>query len=166
MDLFVNATPVTDPDLALAANLLPALRGCKAAFDHEMPGKCLAGYCAVHGLARIPGTSMYYPQVRVTLILPTGASHSLTCEAPTRPFKAPFVTRITTTTTLLPSTLRAVHTRTLHSPALTRSMPPHSPQMETQWALFLAGLGEAAHAAVVEGGGRGWGLRRWVNKHQ
>jgi shikimate dehydrogenase len=66
MDLFVNATPVTDSDLALAANLLPALRGCKAAFDHEMPGKCLAEYCAAHGLAHIPGTSMYYPQVRVT----------------------------------------------------------------------------------------------------
>ena len=32
-------------------------------------------------------------------------------------------------------------------------MPPHSPQMETQWALFLAGEGEAAHAAVAEGGG-------------
>jgi shikimate 5-dehydrogenase len=62
-DLFVNATPVTDTDLNLAKNFLPALKGSKCAFDHEMPGRCLKEYCDEHNIFHIPGTAMYYPQM-------------------------------------------------------------------------------------------------------
>jgi shikimate 5-dehydrogenase len=74
-DLFVNATPVTDQDLALAQNFLPALKGSKCAFDHEMPGKCLQEYCEEHGIFHIPGTAMYYPQMAMQweLFLPDKA---------------------------------------------------------------------------------------------
>ena len=74
-DLFVNATPVTDTDLGLAINFLPALAGAKCAFDHEMPGRCLQEYCADHGIFHIPGTAMYYPQMSLQweLFLPNEA---------------------------------------------------------------------------------------------
>jgi shikimate dehydrogenase len=63
VDLFVNATPATESPLEQAPNLLPALQGCKVAFDHEMPGKYLAQYCAESGVYHIKGTEMYYPQM-------------------------------------------------------------------------------------------------------
>ena len=62
-DLFVNAAPVTDKPLEEAANLLPALTGCKAAFDHEMPGVYLKSYCEEHNIHHISGYDMYYPQM-------------------------------------------------------------------------------------------------------
>jgi hypothetical protein len=37
--------------------------GCKIAFDHEMPGKYLAQFCAENGVYHIKGTEMYYPQM-------------------------------------------------------------------------------------------------------
>lgn len=64
-DLFVNATPVTDRPLDNAGNFLEALHGCKVAFDHEMPGQCLADYCMEKNVVHIPGTEMYYPQMRM-----------------------------------------------------------------------------------------------------
>ena len=62
-DLFVNAAPVTDGVLADVPNFLPALKGCKAAFDHELEGKSLVEYCSANGMKHIPGKSMYWPQM-------------------------------------------------------------------------------------------------------
>lgn len=65
VDLFVNATPASEHPLHEAANFLPALGGCKIAFDHEMPGKYLKEYCDAHNIYHIPGVKMYYPQMAV-----------------------------------------------------------------------------------------------------
>jgi hypothetical protein len=46
-----------------AENFLPAIAGCKIAFDHEMPGVYLAEYCAAKNIYHIKGTAMYYPQM-------------------------------------------------------------------------------------------------------
>jgi shikimate dehydrogenase len=62
-DLFVNASPASERPLEEAANFLPALKGCSIAFDHEMPGACLAEYCLINGVYLIKGTAMYYPQM-------------------------------------------------------------------------------------------------------
>lgn len=62
-ELFVNATPTTDSPLHLATNLLNALKYCKIAFDHEMPGKCLEEYCSDNSVYHIKGIDMYYPQM-------------------------------------------------------------------------------------------------------
>lgn len=63
VDLFVNATPATESPLENAANLLDALKSCKMAFDHEMPGKYLQEYCEAHNIYHIKGLDMYYPQM-------------------------------------------------------------------------------------------------------
>jgi shikimate 5-dehydrogenase len=75
VDLFVNATPVTDRDLSLAANFLPALEATRrAVFDHEMPGQKLKDWLdgtnrnsnsSSNGgrqLVYISGLDMYRPQ--------------------------------------------------------------------------------------------------------
>jgi len=62
-DLFVNATPASESALDVATNFLPAIRGCKIVFDHEMPGKYLKEYCTMNGVYHIAGTEMYYPQM-------------------------------------------------------------------------------------------------------
>lgn len=62
-DLFVNCTPGTEHPLNLAPGLLDALSGCTIAFDHEMPGKYLADYCAENNIYHIKGLDMYYPQM-------------------------------------------------------------------------------------------------------
>ena len=62
-DMFVNAAPVTGSPLEDAHMFLPALAGCKFAFDHEMPGAYLAEYCQLNGVLLIPGTEMYFPQM-------------------------------------------------------------------------------------------------------
>jgi shikimate 5-dehydrogenase len=64
-DLFVNAAPVTDSPLGQAPHFLEALRGCKAAFDHELVGSELNQYCTacVPKMRHIPGKSMYWPQM-------------------------------------------------------------------------------------------------------
>jgi shikimate dehydrogenase len=62
-DLFVNAAPVTDHPLTEAVGFVEALRGSKLVFDHHMPGSYLAAYCKENGIAYIPGTAMYYPQM-------------------------------------------------------------------------------------------------------
>ena len=63
VDLFVNATPATESPLGNAPNLLDALRSCKMAFDHEMPGKYLQEYCEANQIYHIKGLDMYYPQM-------------------------------------------------------------------------------------------------------
>lgn len=65
VDLFVNATPASESPLDEAANLIEALKDCKIAFDHEMPGKYLKEYCNEHKIIHIPGEKMYYPQMEV-----------------------------------------------------------------------------------------------------
>jgi shikimate dehydrogenase len=61
--LFVNAAPVSDAPLSEAPNLLAALEGCAAAFDHEMPGAFLRRECEARGIRHIAGLSMYWPQM-------------------------------------------------------------------------------------------------------
>ncbi|RYH19094.1 hypothetical protein EON65_26525 [archaeon] len=63
VDLFVNATPASESPLEDAANMVEALKDCKIAFDHEMPGKYLKEYCDAHHIVHIPGEKMYYPQM-------------------------------------------------------------------------------------------------------
>lgn len=63
VDLFVNATPASEHPLHEATNFLEALKGCKIAFDHEMPGQFLRAYCQEHGVFHIAGELMYYPQM-------------------------------------------------------------------------------------------------------
>jgi shikimate 5-dehydrogenase len=62
-DLFINAAPVTDKDLSEAHKFLESLKGCKIAFDHEMPGTNLKNYCKENGIHYISGYDMYYPQM-------------------------------------------------------------------------------------------------------
>ena len=62
-DLFINATPASERPLEEAVNFLPAIAGCKIAFDHEMPGAYLAQYCSMNNVHLIKGTAMYYPQM-------------------------------------------------------------------------------------------------------
>lgn len=62
-DLFINATPASERPLEEADNFLPAITGCKIAFDHEMPGVYLAEYCSANNIYHIKGTAMYYPQM-------------------------------------------------------------------------------------------------------
>ena len=62
-DLFINAAPVTDKDLSEADNFLESLKGCKIAFDHEMPGTNLNNYCKENDIQYISGYDMYYPQM-------------------------------------------------------------------------------------------------------
>lgn len=62
-DLFINATPASERPLEEADNFLPAIAGCKIAFDHEMPGAYLAEYCSANNIYHIKGTAMYYPQM-------------------------------------------------------------------------------------------------------
>lgn len=62
-DLFVNAAPVTDKPLEDAVNFIDALKGCKVAFDHEMPGLKLQEYCIANNIDHISGYDMYYPQM-------------------------------------------------------------------------------------------------------
>jgi len=64
IDLFVNATPASEHPLEEATNLLESLASAKIVFDHEMPGKYLADFCASQGKYHIKGTEMYYPQMR------------------------------------------------------------------------------------------------------
>jgi shikimate dehydrogenase len=61
--LFVNAAPVSDTSLEQAPGFLAALKGCVLVFDHHMPGGALLEYCRQNGIAHIPGTAMYYPQM-------------------------------------------------------------------------------------------------------
>ena len=65
-DLFINATPASEHPLEEAPNFLEAIKGCKLAFDHEMPGTYLRQYCAEQkqqgsDLQLILGEDMYYP---------------------------------------------------------------------------------------------------------
>lgn len=63
-DLLVNAAPGVTEDPALGApHLRAALEGVVAVFDHEMPGEGLRDFCAARGVAHIPGTAMYGPQM-------------------------------------------------------------------------------------------------------
>jgi shikimate dehydrogenase len=62
-DLFVNAAPVTDLPLEETPLFLDALKGCKLAFDHEMPGKYLEDYCNNNSVHLIKGVEMYIPQM-------------------------------------------------------------------------------------------------------
>lgn len=78
VDLFVNASPVTDSDLANAEGFLPALEATQCAvFDHEMPGQKLRDYVGEKGdLTYISGFDMYIPQsiMQWTLFLATRVS--------------------------------------------------------------------------------------------
>ena len=67
VDLFVNASPVTDYNLADAEGFLAPLQATKCAvFDHEMPGQKLRDWFrdvgTERGLQYISGTAMYIPQ--------------------------------------------------------------------------------------------------------
>lgn len=62
-DMFINAAPVTDQALEEVPMFLETLRGCKYAFDHEMPGKYLVDHCQMHGILLIKGVEMYMPQM-------------------------------------------------------------------------------------------------------
>lgn len=63
IDLFVNASPVTEKPLDQAINFLQSIKNCKAAFDHEMPGQQLISYCTENNVFHISGYEMYYPQM-------------------------------------------------------------------------------------------------------
>lgn len=62
-DMFVNAAPVTDGKLDIVPKFLDALKGCKFAFDHEMPGQMLEQYCTLNDVNLIRGIEMYLPQM-------------------------------------------------------------------------------------------------------
>lgn len=67
VDLFVNATPVTDKPLQLASGFLETIQccQCKVVFDHELQGQYLKTYCADHSIMHISGTDMYQPQMHI-----------------------------------------------------------------------------------------------------
>jgi shikimate 5-dehydrogenase len=62
-DMFINAAPVSDGPLEEVPFFLDAIKGCRYAFDHEMPGKSLNDYCRLNGIALIKGVEMYLPQM-------------------------------------------------------------------------------------------------------
>lgn len=63
IDLFVNATPVTDKPLDQASGFLKCLNTCHLAFDHELKGAYLKQYCDENNITHISGMAMYYPQM-------------------------------------------------------------------------------------------------------
>jgi shikimate dehydrogenase len=69
IDLFINATPVTDSPLDQADGFLICLKTCHLVFDHELKGSYLKKYCDDNNIKHISGMTMYYPQVKLIYII-------------------------------------------------------------------------------------------------
>ncbi len=65
VDLFVNASPVTNQPLDQASNFLEAISRAKVVFDHELDGTYLINYCKENDKYFISGYGMYFPQMSI-----------------------------------------------------------------------------------------------------